>query len=384
MRQLIEVAGGLTEDAFLDRAVILRELPDLSLETIAVNLKAIYDGACDDVLLRKNDVLTISGIHELQSRGTVTINGLVSNPGTFDFAEGTTLEDLILKAGGLQDGASTARVDIARRIYDPDSLTYSDTLGLAYSFPISEGLAIVGADSFVLQPYDVVSVRRSPGFRPQKFITVDGCVVFPGQYVIVNENERLSDVIERAGGLTNMANPKGVMIVRQRKSAEDKQILSESLDKFQNEIDTLKVEVKDYYNIAVDLNEVLAHKGTDADLVLQEDDRIIVPEFVNTVQISGEVMSPNSVVYKPGRTVAYYINDAGGYTENARRSKVYVIYQNGRAAVNRLNNAKVEPGCTIVVPTKPEKRPLTTSDVLATASVASSLTSVVAMLIRLF
>ena len=181
-----------------------------------------------------------------------------------------------------------------------------------------------------------------------------------------------------------MANPKGVMIVRQRKSAEDKQILSESLDKFQNEIDTLKVEVKDYYNIAVDLNEVLAHKGTDADLVLQEDDRIIVPEFVNTVQIGGEVMSPNSVVYKPGRTVAYYINDAGGYTENARRSKVYVIYQNGRAAVNRINNAKVEPGCTIVVPTKPEKRPLTTSDVLATASVASSLTSVVAMLIRLF
>ena len=384
VRQLIEVAGGLTEDAFLDRAVILRELPDLSLETIAVNLKAIYDGACDDVLLRKNDVLTISGIHELQSRGTVTINGLVSNPGTFDFAEGTTLEDLILKAGGLQEGASTARVDIARRIYDPDSLTYSDTLGLAYSFPISEGLAIVGADSFVLQPYDVVSVRRSPGFRPQKFITVDGCVVFPGQYVIVNENERLSDVIERAGGLTNMANPKGVMIVRQRKSAEDKQILSESLDKFQNEIDTLKVEVKDYYNIAVDLNEVLAHKGTEADLVLQEDDRIVVPEFVNTVQISGEVMSPNSVVYKPGRTVAYYINDAGGYTENARRSKVYVLYQNGRAAVNRLNNAKVEPGCTIVVPTKPEKRPLTTSDVLATASVASSLTSVVAMLIRLF
>ena len=384
VRQLIEVAGGFTEDAFLERAVLLRELPDLSLETVPVNLRAIFDGVCDDVLLRKNDVLTVSGIHELQSRGTLTINGLVSNPGTFDFAEGTTLEDLILKAGGLQDGASTARVDIARRIYDPNSLTYSDTLGLAYSFPISEGLAIQGADSFVLQPYDVVSVRRSPGFRPQKFITVDGSVVFPGQYVIVNEKERLSDVIERAGGITAMANPKGVMIVRQRKSDDDKKILSESLDKFENERDTIKVEVKDYYNIAVDLNEVLAHKGTDADLVLQEDDRIVVPELVNTVQITGEVMSPNSVVFKPGRTVAYYINDAGGYTENARRSKVYVIYQNGKAAVNRLNNAKVEPGCTIVVPTKPEKRPLTTSDVLATASVASSLTSVVAMLIRLF
>lgn len=386
VRQLVNMAGGPQEDAFLGRAVLLREKEDLSLETIQVNIGAILDGSMEDMLLKKNDVLVISGIHELEDRGEYTINGMVMNPGTFAFAENTTVEDLILRAGGLVDGASTARVDVARRLYDPNSLTWSDTLALTFSFAIKDGLAMDGGEDFILEPYDVVSVRRSPGFRPQKFVEIQGNVAFPGRYVLLNDSERLTDIVERAGGFVGNANPRGAMLIRQRNNAMEKRLLSESMEKLStmSSVDTLNVEVDAEYKIAVDLDYAMAHQGSNADIILQEGDYINIPELVNTVQISGEVMAPNAVVFRPGKTVAYYINAAGGFTDRSRRSRVYVIYQNGKAARNVLNNAKVEPGCTIVVPSKLERKPLSTSDVLATASVASSLTSIVAMLIRLF
>ena len=386
VRQLVNMAGGPREDAFLGRAVLLREKEDLSLETIQVNIGAILDGSMEDMLLKKNDVLVISGIHELEDRGEYTINGMVMNPGTFAFAENTTVEDLILRAGGLVDGASTARVDVARRLYDPNSLTWSDTLALTFSFAIKDGLAMDGGEDFILEPYDVVSVRRSPGFRPQKFVEIQGNVAFPGRYVLLNDSERLTDIVKRAGGFVGNANPRGAMLIRQRNDAMEKRLLSESMEKLStmSSVDTLNVEVDTEYKIAVDLDYAMAHQGSNADIILQEGDYINIPELVNTVQISGEVMAPNAVVFRPGKTVAYYINAAGGFTDRSRRSRVYVIYQNGKASRNVLNNAKVEPGCTIVVPSKPERKPLSTSDVLATASVASSLTSIVAMLIRLF
>ena len=386
VRQLVNMAGGPREDAFLGRAVLLREKEDLSLETIQVNIGAILDGSMEDMLLKKNDVLVISGIHELEDRGEYTINGMVMNPGTFAFAENTTVEDLILRAGGLVDGASTARVDVARRLYDPNSLTWSDTLALTFSFAIKDGLAMDGGEDFILEPYDVVSVRRSPGFRPQKFVEIQGNVAFPGRYVLLNDSERLTDIVKRAGGFVGNANPRGATLIRQRNDAMEKRLLSESMEKLStmSSVDTLNVEVDAEYKIAVDLDYAMAHQGSNADIILQEGDYINIPELVNTVQISGEVMAPNAVVFRPGKTVAYYINAAGGFTDRSRRSRVYVIYQNGKASRNVLNNAKVEPGCTIVVPSKPERKPLSTSDVLATASVASSLTSIVAMLIRLF
>ena len=386
VRQLVNMAGGPREDAFLGRAVLLREKEDLSLETIQVNIGAILDGSMEDMLLKKNDVLVISGIHELEDRGEYTINGMVMNPGTFAFAENTTVEDLILRAGGLVDGASTARVDVARRLYDPNSLTWSDTLALTFSFAIKDGLAMDGGEDFILEPYDVVSVRRSPGFRPQKFVEIQGNVAFPGRYVLLNDSERLTDIVKRAGGFVGHANPRGATLIRQRNDAMEKRLLSESMEKLStmSSVDTLNVEVDAEYKIAVDLDYAMAHQGSNADIILQEGDYINIPELVNTVQISGEVMAPNAVVFRPGKTVAYYINAAGGFTDRSRRSRVYVIYQNGKASRNVLNNAKVEPGCTIVVPSKPERKPLSTSDVLATASVASSLTSIVAMLIRLF
>lgn len=385
VRQLVNVAGGLAEDAYLGRALILREKEDLSLESVSINIGSIINGSADDVLLRKNDILVVSGIHELEDRGILTINGMVMNPGEFVFSDNTTVEDLILRAGGLLDGASTSRVDIARRIYDPVSDTVSDTLALAYTFSIENGLAADGGDRFVLEPYDVVTVRKSPGFRPQRFVEISGNVAFPGKYVLLNDSERITDLVERAGGFVGNANPRGAIMIRKRTDNLGKQILSEKIDKLAKmSNDSVDVDVEAEYIVAVDLDYSIAHPGCESDIILKDGDVINVPELVNTVQISGEVMSPNSVVYKKGKPVSYYINAAGGYTERGKRSKVYVIYQNGKASRNFLNNAKVEPGCTIVVPRKPERQGASATEVMATTSAAASLASVVATLIRLF
>ena len=384
VRQLINAAGGLKEDAFRSRAVLLREKEDLSLETLPVNVGAILDGG-EDVLLRKNDVLVVSGIYELEDRGSFTINGMVARPGEYPYAESTTVEDLILQAGGLLDGASTSRVDVTRRVYDPTSMTWSDTLALAYSFAIEDGLAIGGDGSFLLEPYDVVSVRRSPGYRPQKFVEIQGNVAFPGQYAILYEGERLSHLVERAGGFVGNANPRGAVMIRQRETSMDSRLLGSTVDKLSRSVsDTLNVAIDTEMKIAVDLDYAMDHQGGDSDIILQEGDYVNVPEFINTVQIAGEVMSPNAVVYKPGKPVSYYINAAGGYTDRGKRSRVYVIYQNGKASRNILNSAKVEPGCTIVVPTKPERKPTDMAQVATVLSSASSLVYMIAVLTKLF
>ena len=384
VRQLINAAGGLKEDAFRSRAVLLREKEDLSLETLPVNVGAILDGG-EDVLLRKNDVLVVSGIYELEDRGSFTINGMVARPGEYPYAESTTVEDLILQAGGLLDGASTSRVDVTRRVYDPTSMTWSDTLALAYSFAIEDGLAIGGDGSFLLEPYDVVSVRRSPGYRPQKFVEIQGNVAFPGQYAILYEGERLSHLVERAGGFVGNANPRGAVMIRQRETSMDSRLLGSTVDKLSRSVsDTLNVAIDTEMKIAVDLDYAMDHQGGDSDIILQEGDYVNVPEFINTVQIAGEVMSPNAVVYKPGKPVSYYINAAGGYTDRGKRSRVYVIYQNGKASRNILNSAKVEPGCTIVVPTKPERKPTDMAQVATALSSASSLVYMIAVLTKLF
>ena len=207
-----------------------------------------------------------------------------------------------------------------------------------------------------------------------------------GSYVLLKEGERLSELVERCGGLLPTAYSDAAMLLRKRTITEGVDVVARSVEDLKNmsSRDSLNVNLNEDQIISLDLDYIMSHKGSDSDIVLKEGDRVIIPEFVNTVQVLGEVMFPNTVVYKKGKGVGHYINSAGGFTQNAKRSKVYVVYMNGSATRNVLNNAKVEPGCTIIVPSKPERRPLTTSDVLATASVASSLTSIVAMLIRLF
>ena len=388
VRQLVRAAGGLTEDAFTGRAVIVREKDDLTFESLSVDLAGVLSGAATDVVLRKNDILTISSQKELNDPGTLTINGMVKNPGIFPFSANTTVEDLILLAGGLLDGASMARVDVARRIVDPASLMPTEEIGETFAFPLQDGLMVEGGDRFVLQPYDIVSVRQSPGFKPQQFVKIEGEVAFPGEYVLLSEGERVSSLVKRAGGSTGQAFLHGATLTREtseeeRKMQEAKQRMAQggsSRDSVRVQLQ--KTQLGATYTVGIELDKAVRNPGSEYDLILREGDRIYVPEQLSTVRISGNVMYPNTVVYVPGKSLDYYIQAAGGYGMRAQRSKVHVVYMNGSSAVKKLGGLRIEPGCEIIVPTKPDRKGLTAGEIVSLSSSTASLAMVVVSLIN--
>ena len=387
VRQLVRAAGGLREDAFTGRAVLVREKEDLTSETLSVDLGGILSGRADDILLRKNDVLVISANRDLNDPGTLTINGYVRDPGVFPFSENTTVEDLILRAGGLLEGASLSRVDVARRVADPYGLMPSDTVGQTFTFALKDGLLTDGGERFVLQPYDVVSVRRSPSFRVQKFVSIDGEVAFPGRYVLLTEGERLSELVKRAGGPTHQAFLRGALLTR-RMNEEERNLERAKRElagnaALRDTVDISQIALNDSYRVGIELDKALEKPGGNYDLILREGDRIYVPEQLSTVRISGDVLYPNSVVFVPGKSVSYYINSAGGYGTRAKRSGTYIVYMNGRVEV-ASKGAKVEPGCEIVVPQRPERKGMSTGEVLAMASASTSMATMVATLVNLF
>lgn len=388
VRQLIVGAGGLKEDAFTGRAVLVREKDDLSLETVSFDLAALLAGKREDILLRKNDIVVISGIYELQDRGTLTINGLVASPGVFPYSENTTVEDLILQAGGLLEGASRARVDVARRIVDPDSMMPSDTVGQSFSFALQDGLLDNGGDRFVLEPYDIVSVRRSPSYGRQQFVQISGEVLFPGSYVLLQEGERLSDVFRRSGGATKQAFLHGATLTRrvseeERRVQQAKRRMAENMsvrDSLSLNVDDTMLD--DTYSVGIELDKALLRPGSEYDVILREGDRIYVPEQINTVRVSGNVMYPNTVVYVPGKSLDYYISAAGGYGPRAQRSKVHVVYLNGSSAVKRMGGVKVEPGCEIIVPTRPERKSMSAGEIVSLGTSTASLGVMIVTLVN--
>ena len=386
-RQLVTAAGGLKEDAFTGRAFIMREKDDLSLETVTVDLAGLLGGLTDDILLRKNDILVISGIHEIKDRGTLTINGLVASPGVFPYAENTTVADLILEAGGLLEGASMARVDVARRVIDPHSLMPTEVIGEMFSFELKDGL-VPDDEEFVLEPYDIVSIRRSPGYRKQSFVTLSGEVAFPGQYVLLTVGERVSDVIKRAGGVTDFAFLRGATLTRQM-NEEERRVqqastkLAKNADEQEGQIDLADVAISDSYSVGIELDKAMARPGSEYDIILREGDRLFVPEMLSTVRISGNVVYPNTVMYVPGKPLSYYIEAAGGYGFRAARNKTTIVYMNGTSKRATLG-AKIEPGCEIIVREKPERKGISTGEVMAMASSATSLATMVATLVSLF
>ena len=392
VRQLIRAAGGMKEDAFAGRAVIVREKEDLTFTSLSVDLAGIFAGTADDVVLRKNDILTISSQKDIYDPGTLTINGYVQHPGVFPYSANTTVEDLILLAGGLVDGASTARVDVARRVVDPASMMASETIGETFTFAMKDGLAVDGGERFELQPYDIVSIRRSPSFRTQRFVTIEGEVAFPGQYVLLTEGERLSDVIKRAGGPTNQAYLRGGTLRRTQTEEEAaQQLAKENLLRSVSGRDTLNVasiRVDRIYPVSVEMDKAYDRPGSDSDPVLMEGDRIFIPGQQSTVRISGAVLYPNTVIYVPGKSYRYYVDAAGGFSNNARRNKAFIIYMNGMARPasggSTSYSSKIEPGCEIVVPEKGAKAGMSTAEMMSLATSATSLTTMVATLVNLF
>lgn len=355
LKDLINKSEGLTEDAFLNRALIYREGPNLELEVIAVNLSDLLNGHTPDIELKRNDILEVSSVLTLNERGDVQINGLVTNPGKYPFADNMTLADLILQAGGLLEGASTAHIDVSRRITNPTDSNSTARIADIYQLKFDNSYK-TSDRAFKLKPYDIVEVHPSPDYHTQEQVEIKGEAMYIGKYTLSKRNERLSDIIKRAGGLKESAYIPGASLVR--KMTEEEILVRDQTIKMakqnSNETDSLdveKIDLSDTYNVGIDLAAALANPGTPADVVLQEGDVLNIPQMQSTVKISGDVLFPNTVGFVPGKKAKYYIEQAGGYGNRAEKKKAFVVYMNGSVAkIGR--NTKLEPGSHIVVPTK--------------------------------
>ena len=393
VRELIKAAEGLREDAFTARAVMHRQKDDLSLEVLAINVEGIMAGTAADIPLRKNDVLYIPSKRDMDGEQTLSITGEVHYPGLYVYADNTSLEDLVLQAGGLTDAASSVKVDVYRRIADPHALVNDENLTETFTFALKDGFVIDGEPGFILQPYDQVVVRSSPTYSSQQNVSVTGSVNFAGQYAMSSRNYRLSDLIKDAGGLTSLGYAKGARLER-RMTEEERQQQEASLraaqiamyeEAMQNEnndfnlsrADSLlimKLDVGNIFPVAIDLEKAVANPGCEEDIVLREGDRLVVPQYSSTVKISGDVMYPISMNYKKGESLKYYIKHAGGYGDNARKKRVYAIYMNGSVELlSHTSNKAVQPGCTIVVPSKKQKNKMTTAEYAAMGTSAASI-----------
>ena len=360
VKQLIEKADGIKGDAFLARAVLHREREDLTKEVIQVDLKKILNGEIPDIPLKRNDELYIPSIHDLQDLGTISVFGEVARPGEFPFAENTTLEDIIIQAGGLRESASTVKVDISRRIRNNKSTEISSSIGEMFTFALKDGFVIDGEPGFELKPYDQVYVRRSPSYQPQVNVIVEGEALYNGTYALTTKSERLSDLVQKAGGTTPFAFVRGSKLMR-RANEEEMRRMANVVEIMQREMggstDSLKLEFDDIYSVGIDLEMALKYPGSDADIVLREGDRLIIPELINTVKINGAVMMPNTVSYNSKMDVKDYISQAGGYANGARKSKAFIIYMNGQVAeVKGSGRHQIEPGCEIIVPIKDKNK----------------------------
>lgn len=387
VKQLVEAAGGVRGDAFLNRAILSRELPDYSRKLISIPLGGIIDGSSSDVKLMVNDSLSVAYIDSLRELRTVSIFGEIINPGTYDYSENTNIEDLIILAGGLKEDASAVRVEVSRRLKEPYGEEYSEKLGDTFCFEISNGL-VVGGEEFKLQPFDAVYIRKSPTYRKQKNVSISGEVLFGGEYGLVKKNERLSDLVKRSGGLTPNAYIEGARLLREQSKAEkarkDDVLKLAKNQEGKDSISVEKLDLSERYTVGIDLKKALKYPGSDYDLVLREGDQLFVPGVENTVKISGAVMYPNTVVYKKGAGLKYYIDQAGGYGSLARKKHVYSIQMNGMVArlSRHSSSSKIQPGCEIIVPSKEEHRRMSTAEVLSMGSTMASIAAVIATIIN--
>ena len=387
IRELVHEAQGLTGDAFLNRAVLYRQREDLTSEVVQIDIRSIMDGTSPNLALMKNDILYIPSIHDLEDRGNVTVYGEVAQPDSYPYADNMTLEDLIIQAGGLKEAASTVRIDVSRRIKNPRSTADNDTIGQMYTFSLKDGFVIDGQPGFILQPYDEVYVRRSPGYQAQQNVVIDGEILFGGNYAMTSREERLSDLVNKAGGPTNLAYLRGAKLTRVASAGEKKRmgdvirLMSRQLGEAM--IDSLGIGVEDTFTVGIDLEKALTNPKGSADLVLREGDVVFIPKNTNTVTINGAVMVPNTVSYMKGKNVDYYLNQAGGYSDNARKSKKFIVYMNGQVTkVKGSGKKQIEPGCEIIVPGKAKKKG-NIANILGYATSFSSLGMMIASIANL-
>ena len=398
VRTLIEHADGLREEAFTARAVMHRMKPDRTLEVVPVDVEGILAGRVADIPIQNNDVLFIPTKQEMMEDQTITIHGEVFYPGVYKYADNETLEDFVLQAGGLKQTASTVKVDVARRMVDPSALTTDTIIARTYTFALKDGFVIDGEPGFKLMPFDEVYVRKSPGFYKQQNVTVEGEVMFGGVYTLSKKNQRLSDLIKSAGGVNDRAYVAGARLER-KMDANERKRYEVVLKMAQEEAARLELEaagagravninkekavekkfdIPETYSVGIELDKALAEPGGDADIVLREGDRLVVPQYTATVKINGEVMYPNTVGYQKGKKAKYYINQAGGFSNRAKKSQAFIIYMNGMVA-KVSEGAKPKPGCEIFVPQKK----VTTMSIAEKMSMGTSIASIATMIATL-
>lgn len=401
VRSLLEHADGVTEDAITTRAVMHRMKADRTLEVVSVDIDGIMSGKVPDIPLKENDVLFVATKTEKLSDRTITIRGEVQYPGIYKYADNETVEDFIIQAGGLTDKASLLNVSVSRRTSDPKATQPDSVIAKTYQVPLKDNFIIDGDRSFTLMPFDEVYVMKSPGYTEQQNVSVEGEVLFAGTYAMERNNTRLSDLFKKSGGSNGLAYIKGARLIRQatevekdrmravlqmQREEQQKNLLQlaassnnassvQAAAKDATNANISKFAVPDEYPVGIDLEEAMNNPGSDADIILREGDRLIVPQYNGTVKVNGAVMYSNTVAYERGKRPSYYINQAGGYASDAVKGRAYIIYMNGKVA-KLGHGAKVMPGCEIVVPAKLKRK----MSVAETMSLGSSMSSIAAMI----
>ena len=386
VKSLIEAADGLMEEAMTSRAVIRRVKPNRTLEVISVDVQGILDGKVADVPLKNEDVLFIPTLQERLTERIVTVQGEVQFPGSYEYADNESIEDLVVRAGGLTYAASTVKVDVSRRIRDPKALKSGQEISKTFSFALKDGFVIDGEKNFTLEPYDVVQIRKSPGYMEPRNMRVEGEVAFGGSFTLEKKNQRLSDMIQAAGGLTDQAYIKGARLERTMNDDEKARLKAaveaakqSAADK--DSINLEQLETADVYTLGIDLEKALANPGGDYDIVVRDGDRLVVPEDNGTVKISGNVLFPNTVAYISGKSWKYYVNQAGGFNERSKKSNTYIVYQNG--TVSQVGKGKIEPGCEVIVPRKGKRDMASITQWLGIGSSMASLATMIVALTKL-
>ena len=386
VKNLVEAADGLTEGAIAQHAVMHRMKVDRTLEMLSVDIRGILEGTAPDVELRNEDVLYVADQKQRDDLKTITIHGEVMYPGVYKYADNETVEDLIIQAGGFTEAASLAKVDVARRIAEPNATEASDMIAETFSFSINPDFKISDQPDFILKPYDEIYVRRSPSYVEQQNVTIEGEVQFAGIYTLSSKDQRLSDVISQVGGLTDRAYAEGTKLLRQM-TQDEREILETMLRTAQrnsgnDSIDVRKLMTSTSYPVGIELDKALKNPGSDDDPILREGDRIVVPRYDGSVKINGEVLYPNTVYYKEGKKTKYYINLAGGATATGKKSRAIIIYMNGMVAKADRKH-KPMPGCQIVVPTKSRRRNMSLPEILSIGTSTASIATMIATIASL-
>ena len=386
VKGLVEAAAGLTEGAIGQHAVMHRMKTDRTLEVQSLDIVGILEGTTPDVPLRNEDVIYIASREENEDLRTVSINGEVHYPGTYRYAANETVEDLIIQAGGTTEAASLVKVDVARRITNPNATEADDQIAQTFSFKLTPNFEIQGQPDFTLQPFDEVYVRRSPNYTEQQNVTIEGEVQFQGTYALSNKGQRLSDVIKQAGGLTKRAYPEGTKLLRLM-TPEERDMMETVLRTAQrnsgkDSIDIRKLLTNATYPVGIELDKAMVSPNSDDDPILRDGDRIVVPRYTNTVSINGEVLYPNTVQFREGENADYYIDLAGGTTSTAKKSQTIIIYMNGMVAKADRKH-KPKPGCQIVVPTKRQRQGFGLQQWLSLGTTAASLGTMIATIANL-